>query len=1779
MIKLFKKYKYFTVIYAVLIVLIGIFSFSLLNVNVTKEFSKGVIAVNTDRQVYVPGETVHIQMGVLDPKGHTICNADLELSINGVKVDGINNSSTCGDDNVTNSPDYYYDYKIDQTGNYNIKLSDKSTGLVTENQFKVVSNRDIDVIRETATRINPFKSDRYPVKLIVTSVKDYHGEISDSFPQGFIIPWQGPAKINGNRISWQVDLKAGESKELVYEYRAPKESPEFYKIGNNAEWQVLSDAAKTASVTGNWNDTNTWGGAAVPVAGDTCSINTGITVTVDITNATCGSLTINTSGSGSGNATLTFAASGSPALVITTSGGQSGATVIGSASRANQTGTITFVSGASMTTTTLQLGATGTQSSVLTMTGGSTLTVGGAITVGGSGSTWTPSTGTVVLTANNTLPATKFTTFYNLQITGGTTTLGVNLATIAGGTLTQNGGNIAVGTFTLTVNGSHDAGSTNTVSGAGGYTLASGATLITANSSGINGSITTTTKTLNVAANYTFNGSGAQNVGTLLPTNLTGILTVNSGNTVTLDSAKTIASTGSVTIQAGTFAAGTNLTMATTSTINRSGGTMTGTPQGTGVYNVSYTGNSMTTTTELAGSGLGTVTVNLTSGQTLTLDTNRAPDANLTITSGILDLSTFTIDRSASGGTLTISNGASLKIGGTNIMPANYTTHTFGATSTVEYYGTNQTVSADTYGNLTFSGSGTKTIAGTTVINGTFTNGSGVTIATGNNALTFGGDFVNSGVALNAGSSTITLNGTATQSIAGFTTTGTVSMTKTGGTATFQGNVSGGALTINGSGGVLSLGTGLTHTFSGDVTLTAGTLNGGSSTLNENNTSVTAWGGTGSNFSAGTGTVSFGGGNQTLSASATTFNALTFAGTGTKTLSSATVINGNFSNGSGVTIATGNNALTFGGNFTNSGVALNAGSSPITITGTATQSIAGFTTTGLLSMTKTGGVATLSGNVSGGALTINGTGGTLNLGSGLTHTFTGTWTRTAGTLDGGSSTLNLQGAFSGTGGAFTASTSTVNYNGSGSQTIPALTFYILKINNAAGATLTGATTVTSLAIGDLTASSVFNDGGFQIIGNAAGTMTMSATAALNLGTAGAATLFPTNFTNPNITLNAASTVTYNSGLAQTVSGVPTYGNLIIDGGSTKSLGAATVVAGTLTVTAGDTLDTTSGGHYALNSAIINIAATGTLNIETSTLTITGTSGTLFTNSGVFTAGTNSTTIFNGATAPTALLSGSFTGSNAFYNLTLSPTIGGAVGYTMGAAFTTNGNFTMDTTSSGSNTLTATLSGTTIVTGLTDLKGEISGLSALSTGADQAFTTGTINIEGGGTFTANNSTVTINGTTGPLFTRNGTFNAGGSTVNFSETTSDLVLTNGTVAFNTLQMSMSGKTGTLGAAISVGANLTISAGTLADGGYQITGNASGTLSAASGAGLTLGTAGSATVFPITFTSGHISLNAASTVTYASALSQTISGTPTYGNLTLTGASTKTLDAATTAAGTLTISAGTLSTSGSNYNMNIAGNWVNNGTFSPGTDTVTFNGTTTQTISGTTATTFNSLTDSNTSAALTTSGNLSIGGTLTVNLSANFSPSAGTVTFTGSTIVNSGTLALVNINITGTTTTASSFSVSGNWSSSSSFTASAGTITLNGADGSTQAITGNSTFKNLTATTASNSTGRTLQFAGLSTTTVSGTWTITGDTSKIITLQSSDSNNWSISPTSASVSFASISKSTNTIPYICATNSTNGGGNSGWVISGGPSCGYIPGTINTNAKGINLKGLILN
>ncbi|MBL0272042.1 MAG: hypothetical protein IPQ06_02935 [Chitinophagaceae bacterium] len=156
--------------------------------------------------------------------------------------------------------------------------------------------------------------------------------------------------------------------------------------------------------------------------------------------------------------------------------------------------------------------------------------------------------------------------------------------------------------------------------------------------------------------------------------------------------------------------------MNSTSSITRSGGLMTGTPVGAGVYDVTYTGNSMLTTTELAGTGLRNLTLNLAASQIVTLATPRSMSGNLVLTNGILNTTTnlLTITGSSLGGggsatshvngslAKTGSNNFSFPVGnGTIYRPISVSSLSASATVTASYTQANPQT---TFGNTKAAG-------------------------------------------------------------------------------------------------------------------------------------------------------------------------------------------------------------------------------------------------------------------------------------------------------------------------------------------------------------------------------------------------------------------------------------------------------------------------------------------------------------------------------------------------------------------------------------------------------------------------------------------------------------------------------------------------------------------------------------------------------------------------------------------------------------------------------------------------------------------------------------------------------------------------------------------------------------------------------------------------------------------------------------------------------------------------------------------------------------------
>ena len=403
---------------------------------------------------------------------------------------------------------------------------------------------------------------------------------------------------------------------------------------------------RTASVSGNWNNTATWGGASVPSVSDAVTINVGVTVTVNVTNATCASMVI---GSGNGVATLTFAATGSPVLTV------AGNVDVGNPGNQNRDGTITFTSGSTLIANSLRLGTTGNQEGRITMTAGGLLRVNGAITVGGTSSVWTPGTGTLELTANNTLPSTILTSFNNLTISNNTTTAG--RAFSVGGTLTiGSAATLNMNTFAMT-------GASLTNSGTG--------TLRTQNTSA---TPLPTGRTWTGTVEYY--GTSAQTVVVGPYTNLT-VTGARGNNDVTFAGATNI--TGNMTVSA-TGNSGAQLIMNNSGTVRTfaignysqtgyevelGSGTAASTINLTG--NFSKTGGYMVTTTAALNS-----IVNF-SGTSQNIQSNGGTIAKW-INFNVLNGSTCTLngqfnyDGSSPAGTFTVNSGGTLNCGNFNIV-------------------------------------------------------------------------------------------------------------------------------------------------------------------------------------------------------------------------------------------------------------------------------------------------------------------------------------------------------------------------------------------------------------------------------------------------------------------------------------------------------------------------------------------------------------------------------------------------------------------------------------------------------------------------------------------------------------------------------------------------------------------------------------------------------------------------------------------------------------------------------------------------------------------------------------------------------------------------------------------------------------------------------------------------------------------------------------------------------------------------------------------------------
>ena len=280
-------------------------------------------------------------------------------------------------------------------------------------------------------------------------------------------------------------------------------------------------------------------------------------------------------------------------------------------------------------------------------------------------------------------------------------------------------------------------------------------------------------------------------------------------------------------------------------------------------------------------------------------------------------------------------------------------------------------------------------------------------------------------------------------------------------------------------------------------------------------------------------------------------------------------------------------------------------------------------------------------------------------------------------------------------------------------------------------------------------------------------------------------------------------------------------------------------------------------------------------------------------------------------------------------------------------------------------------------------------STLNVGAFNLTTTGLVSVSGAinftrivgaktftGLVTVNSSGIWNNTINSPIFfgggiTNSGTFDAGTGTYTFN--TKAQVLT-GTLSIPnvtaTIQLTNNG-TLTAGTSLTGSGNLIQGLGTSV---LNIGGISNITTLTATTTGNTVNYTGGAQTVKNTAAYSNLTLSGSG----AKILS---TGTTTInGNFTMAGTATTTGVAGLTINGDVTLGSGTAFTGGA-FIHTISGNWINNGgIFTPGTGTITMNGTTAKTIGGTSSTTFNNLIINNSGGVSLTNSQI-VNGSLTL------------------------------------------------------------------------------------------------------------------------------------------------------------------------------------------------------
>jgi len=281
---------------------------------INQDFTWGVLAINTNKSIYMPEEKAQLALAVLNGQGMMVCDAKLSLKIVSplgeteelsTEQGTIKVNFECQMHSYTEKPDYEAIYQTKEVGAYKIELlaETQSGNFTVSDSFEVRDQVNFDIERLGPTRIYPPAT--YTVGFNISANEDFEGMVEEIIPSSFgtfplledqeesqdislmtteeIALEFDQGKVLGASISrsynqeeikgdvkvirWFISLKEGEQIKLGYRFKTPDISPQFYLLGplkfinidgqnvfqETRQWQIAADAVTSySSGSGNW---------------------------------------------------------------------------------------------------------------------------------------------------------------------------------------------------------------------------------------------------------------------------------------------------------------------------------------------------------------------------------------------------------------------------------------------------------------------------------------------------------------------------------------------------------------------------------------------------------------------------------------------------------------------------------------------------------------------------------------------------------------------------------------------------------------------------------------------------------------------------------------------------------------------------------------------------------------------------------------------------------------------------------------------------------------------------------------------------------------------------------------------------------------------------------------------------------------------------------------------------------------------------------------------------------------------------------------------------------------------------------------------------------------------------------------------------------------------------------------------------------------------------------------------------------------------------------------